>query len=108
MNRRYKLHNELCDILSCPYSGSECRAYFQPPSAVKMQYPAIVYSLNDIDTEYANNRIYKTSKAYTVTIIDKNPDSELVDKLLKSSIISKFDRDFTSDNLNHFVFKIMY
>lgn len=71
MNRRYKLHNELCDILSCPYSGSECRAYFQPPSSVKMQYPAIVYSLNDIDTEYANNRIYKTSKAYTVTIIDK-------------------------------------
>lgn len=108
MNRRYKLHNELCDILACPYSGSLCRVYFQPPSSVKMQYPAIVYSLNDIDSEYANNRVYTALKAYTVTIIDKNPDSELVDKLLKSSIISKFDRSFTSDNLNHFVFKIMY
>ena len=36
MSRRMKLHNILCAILSCPDKGLECRAYFQPPSSVKM------------------------------------------------------------------------
>ena len=55
MSRRLKLHNALCDILSCPNKGPECRAYFQPPSSVKMKYPAIVYALDDIENTFAND-----------------------------------------------------
>lgn len=107
MNRRLELHNLLCDILSCPTSGSECRAYFQPPSTVKMQYPAIVYSLDDIDKGYANDGVYLTGKRYSVTVIDSNPDSELIDKMT-SLIKCQYNRHYTKDNLNHDVFELFF
>lgn len=49
IDRRIKFHGLLCEILSCPIEGERCRCYFQPPESVKMSYPAIVYSLDDID-----------------------------------------------------------
>lgn len=70
MSRRLKLHNILCAILSCPDKGSECRAYFQPPSSVKMKYPAIVYALDDIENTFANNGVYLSERKYSVTVID--------------------------------------
>ena len=90
MSRRLKLHNALCDILSCPNKGPECRAYFQPPSSVKMKYPAIVYALE-----------------YSVTVIDSDPDSSLVGKVA-SMPTSRFNRHYTKDNLNHDVFEIFF
>lgn len=74
MSRRLKLHNALCDILSCPNKGPECRAYFQPPSSVKMKYPAIVYALNDIENTFANDGVYLSARKYSVTVIDSDPD----------------------------------
>ena len=87
MSRRLKLHNALCDILSCPNKGPECRAYFQPPSSVKMKYPAIVYALDDIENTFA--------------------DSSLVGKVA-SMPTSRFNRHYTKDNLNHDVFEIFF
>ena len=48
-DRRILFHKLLCEILSCPIEGEQCRCYFQPPESIKMNYPAIVYSLDDID-----------------------------------------------------------
>ena len=79
--------------------------YFQPPESVKIQYPAIVYKLAAIRVDHANNRAYKNSPSYEATLIDKNPDSKYVEKLLELPYCS-FDRSFASDNLNHFVFTI--
>ena len=79
--------------------------YFQPPSSVQMKYPAIVYNLSDIGKKHANNRTYKKLPSYTVTLIDRNPDSEYVDKILELPYCS-FDRFYTANNLNHFVFTI--
>lgn len=101
MSSRTNLQNELEIIL-----GSN-NVYFQPPSTVQMKYPAIVYSLSDIDVTFANNSSYKKARAYDVTLIDKNPDSELVDKILELPMCN-FDRHFKSDNLNHYVFKLYY
>lgn len=81
--------------------------YFQPPATISMKYPAIVYSLTDMDTVHANNNTYLIEHAYLVTAIDKNPDSELPDKLA-SLPKSRFNRSYTSDNLYHFAFKIYY
>ena len=79
--------------------------YFQPPASVKLQYPAIVYSLKNIAKEYANNLSYMISPGYEVTLIDRNPDSEYVEEILRLPYC-QFDRAYQSDNLNHFTFTI--
>ena len=107
MSRRLKLHNVLCDILSCPYEQPGCRAYFQPPSSVQMKYPAIVYALNDIDNAFADDRVYLSARKYSVTVIDSDPDSPLISKVA-SLPTSRFNRHYTKDNLNHDVFEIFF
>lgn len=81
--------------------------YFQPPPSVKMKYPCIVYSLSDIDTKFADNNPYSNSRRYQLTAIDPNPDSTIPDKLALLPMCI-FDRSYTADNLNHYVFNIYY
>ena len=81
--------------------------YYQPPASLRMQYPAIVYSRSKIENEFANNLVYKRAVAYDVTVIDKNPDSEIVEKV-SFLPLCKHDRHYTSDNLNHDVFTLYY
>lgn len=81
--------------------------YFQPPASVAMKYPAIVYSLDDIENSFANNGVYAQAIGYMVTIIDKNPDSEYVKKVSKLPMCS-YDRHYVADNLNHDVFTLYY
>ena len=81
--------------------------YYQPPATVMMKYPAIVYSRNDIQNSHANNDVYSQTIAYSVTVIDKNPDSEIVKKGAKLRMCS-FDRHYVKDNLNHDVFTLYF
>ena len=81
--------------------------YFQPPASNKMSYPAIRYSLKDIDKKEANDLPYMQTKAYELILIDSNPDSKFVDKLSSMSKCS-FDRHYVSDNLHHYVFTLYY
>lgn len=81
--------------------------YYQPPASIKMRYPAIVYSRSEITNNFANNEVYKQSHTYSVTVIDDNPDSEIVTRMSKVKT-SKFERHFTSDGLNHDVFTLFY
>lgn len=81
--------------------------YFQPPESVKMSYPAIVYSLSTFYTRFADNAHYRSKKAYTITLMDKNPDSEYVEKLYNLPMCG-FDRHYKADNLNHWIFKIYF
>ena len=101
MATRVDLQNVLEKIL-----GSR-NVYYQPPESLKMNYPAIVYARTTIDNSYANNSVYKQNYAYEITVIDKNPDSEIVNKVSKLSTC-RFDRHFKSDNLNHDVFTLYY
>lgn len=81
--------------------------YFQPPPTLRMEYPAIVYSLDGIDSEHADNTVYHSFIKYQVTVIDKNPDSELIFKVA-SLPTCKHIRTYTADNLNHNVFDLYY
>ncbi len=81
--------------------------YFQPPESVKMNYPAIVYGLDDIQNNHADDGVYLLHKCYSVTLIDKNPDSSFVDTIAKLRIC-RFDRHFKSENLNHWVFSLYF
>ena len=79
--------------------------YFQPPESLKLNYPAIVYERNNINNTFADNIVYKQDWQYAITVIDSNPDSEIVKKVSMLPGV-RFSRHFKSDNLNHDVFLI--
>lgn len=101
MRNRLDLQTMLEELL-----GSR-NVYFQPPASIHMQYPAIVYSRSQIENEFANNLVYKRAIAYEVIVIDKNPDSEIVERV-SFLPLCRHERHYTADNLNHDVFTLYY
>ena len=81
--------------------------YFQPPTSIQMQYPCIICRRDNSQTEYAGNRPYARTKRYQVTVVDRSPDSELPDKV-EELPLSSFDRAYSADNLNHYVFTLFF
>lgn len=81
--------------------------YFQPPSNLQMEYPCIRYERDDVDTRFADNSPYKRMTAYTVTVIDRNPDSEIPSKVGELPMCV-FERFYTADDLNHDVYKLFF
>lgn len=101
MASRLQLQTELEELL-----GSR-NVYFQPPASVRMQYPAIVYSRSNIENRHADNNVYMQSYFYEITVIDEDPDSEIVEKVSKLPTC-RFDRHYKADNLNHDAFTLYY
>ena len=101
MNNRMELHEKLVNIL-----GSR-HVYCQPPETIKMVYPCILYRLNNIDTLHADDKPYINTNNYLITVIDKDPDSTIPYELLKIPMC-RFDRTYTADNLNHWVFNLYF
>lgn len=101
MGSRLKLQTLFEELL-----GSK-NVYYQPPSSLMMRYPAIVYSRSNIENFHADNGVYSQATAYMVTVIDYNPDSEIVQKV---SMLPgcMYDRHYSADNLNHDVFTLYY
>lgn len=81
--------------------------YFQPPATMAINYPCIVYTRSSKDTVFANNFLYANRTKYQVTIIDRDPDSVIPERMYELPMCI-FDRYYTSDNLNHSVFNIYY
>ena len=81
------------------------KAYFQPPERIKIQYPCVVYELAAMDSSFADNDRYWTTRRYQLTIIDRNPDSELFDAVA-SLPFCQLQRTYTADYLNHTVFQL--
>jgi hypothetical protein len=81
--------------------------YFQPKENVALEYPCIVYSRDFRNTKYADNRPYNSAKRYAVTVIDRDPDSEIPDKVAELPM-SAFNRFYTADGLNHDVYEVFF
>ena len=81
--------------------------YFQPPPSLQMKYPAIRYSLSDIENTHADNLVYLQGTAYQLIYITKNPDDVMI-KTLSQLPMCTFDRFYTADNLNHYSFTIFF
>ena len=81
--------------------------YYQPPESLKITYPAIIYSRSRIDKRSADDTSYITTNCYELTVIDKRPDNEVINKLLKLPMCSHSSR-FISDGLNHDVLTLYY
>ena len=101
MAPRLDLQAKLIEILQ------SANVYFQPPPNVVMNYPCIVYQRDYNQVNHADDIPYRTRYRYQVTVIDRNPDSEFVDKVLQLPMCT-YDRFYTSDNLNHDVFKLFF
>lgn len=99
MDRRLELHDILLGI--CP------NVYFNPPETLKMKYPCIRYTRANANTSFADNNPYRIRFRYQITLIDKDPDSDLVKEIAELPTCV-YDRHYTSNNLNHDVFNLYY
>lgn len=100
-DRRYELNNIFKSIIN------NNNVYFQPPENLKMSFPCIIYEYARDDIQYADNLKYLINRRYTVTLVDKDPDSELAEKLNELDFCTP-DRQYAANGLNHFVFTIYY
>lgn len=101
MGQRLQLQSLLEEILGSRF------VYFQPPANVQMEYPCIVYAKDSADTRFADNSPYRYNKRYQVTVIDRNPDSSIPDKVAALPM-TLFTRWFAADNLHHDVFNVYF
>lgn len=101
MADRLELQEILRNVLGSQY------VYFQPPNNLEMQYPCIVYRWDRAATKFADNKRYKGMRGYQVTVLDKDPDSEIPEQIAELPM-SLFDRTFVSDKVYHFVYNIFF
>lgn len=104
VDKRLELHNILKNIMP---ENQKTNVYFQPPEELKIKYPCIIYSLQRIETRFADDQAYNFNRKYQIMYIDANPDSNIPLKLLSLKRIS-MDRTYVSDNLNHYVYSLYY
>lgn len=78
--------------------------YFQPPENYHMTYPAIVYKRSNIRNKHADNLVYLQTYSYQITVIDANPDSEIV-KTVSLWPKIRHVQHFVSNGLNHDIFQ---
>lgn len=101
MGRRLQLQAILKGI-----SGVK-KVYFQPPENIKLEFPCIVYSRDFVNTQFAGNAPYKLSKRYLVTIITRDPDDEIADRVSELPTAT-FSRYFVTDNLHHDIYQLYF
>jgi hypothetical protein len=99
--KRLALHEYLCGVLG----SNNC--YYSPPTGMEMNYPCIVYNLGGDSVLHADNIPYLQTLQWDITLIDEDPDSSLFNKLT-SLPKCRLDRQFKSDDLNHFTFTLYY
>lgn len=99
MAPRQQLHDILQTITD--------NVYFQPPENVKLVYPCIIYNRDFIETKFADNEPFSLTKRYMVTVIDRDPDSDIPNQVARLPM-STFNRWFAADGLNHDVYQVFF
>ena len=80
--------------------------YYNPPESIKLEYPCIVYHLQDLDSTAADNSPYVRFDRYSITYIYRSEsDSDFSRKLAETSGFLH-DRNFKMDNLRHDAFTL--
>lgn len=99
--KRIQFHEILVNLF-----GND-NVYYRPPENLKMQYPCIRYKKENIVSTHADNISYRKTDRYQITVIDKKPDNEVIEKILDLPM-SSFETHYESDNLNHDVIVVYY
>lgn len=72
-----------------------------------MQFPCIVYQRDSANTKFADDSPYSYTQRYQVTLIDQNPDSDILAKIAALPMCI-YNRGFATAGLNHDVFVLYY
>ena len=102
-SRRLEFDTKLRAVMA-PVNG---KTYFQPPEDLVMEYPCLVYELDDVYVRSADNGPYSMNDRYQVTFLRYEPDSPVIRQLLCFPL-SSFSRHFATSGLNHDVFVIYH
>lgn len=82
-------------------------AYIQAPTE-GMEFPCIMIERGlPSSVKRADNRIHFLKKGYTLTVMDRAPDSPIPD-LVEGLQYATFDRYFKTNGLHHFVFQMFF
>lgn len=65
----------------------------------------MVFHLSKIEIDRASDVPYKGAREYSVTLITKDPEPDVIDEILKIPY-SSLDTTYISDGMNHFVFTV--
>ena len=95
--------SELDSILRTTIGSTH--VYFQPSESVKIKYPCVIYKLDNIPTLDADDLKYKMNTVYQLIYVTKSPTDPNVHKLAMLPR-SSFERFYTIDELNHYVYRI--
>ena len=93
MSTRLELQEKLETLL-----GSE-NVYFQPPESIKLKYPCIVYSLDPVYTENADNKKYIVINRYHIKHIYKKLSGCLRNELLNSFMMISHDNTLIAEGM---------
>jgi len=99
MGQRLQLHQLLETFVD--------NVYFQPPTNIHLKYPCIIYKRDFAETKFADDIPYNHRLRYMVTVIDRDPDSDIPGKVA-SIPMSLFNRFYTADDLNHDVYTVFF
>lgn len=59
------------------------KVYFQPGETTTLTYPCILYSIEGELADFADNARYISNTRYSITVIDRDPDSNIWRKVLE-------------------------
>lgn len=108
MGRRLELHSLLVQIMDAQdLPENDQPVYFQPPANVQMIFPCITYHRDTSETLFAGNNPYRHTKRYEVTVLDRNPDTEIPERVAALPMCLH-SRTFAADNLNHYIFSLYF
>lgn len=107
MRTRLELQTVLEGVLSRFIPNATRRVWFQSPGKEKLVFPCILYVRSGEWVRRANDHKYVGKKEYTITVIDKDPDSGIPDAIGELQYCM-FDHFYAEDNLNHWVFSIYF
>ena len=101
MDKRLKLQSELEKLV-----GEN--VYFQPPASIRLVYPCVIYNLAVGDIRRADNTIYTYTSRFELLFIFKQPNMEIVEKVMRTFTMCSISRIYIADNLYHYAFNLYY
>ena len=95
-DERLELHGQLQNLFP------ELTLYFNPPSKIELKYPCIVYTVDNYETNEANNEVYTVATIYQVTVMSRIPgiDSKPIFGIVGVNHVNTF----TNQDIFHEVF----
>lgn len=94
---------ELQQVLEAVMGSGD--VFMQAPTVLPA--PCIKYERSQSKVSYADNVKYLFHRRYQVTVIDRDPDSPIPDRVEALEHCS-FDRFFVANGLNHWVYNLYF